>query len=493
MKKNFFLTIFILILIISLSVAIYLFLNKKNELENNSLDNSTYSGIFDSNSKNENPNDRLDTLKKKIALKGLLTKGDLYFENMEYTTALTQYLQVYKEVPNDRETNLKIGDIYYNLNKYDKAYEYYSNIKNYQNLDKTKAVLSLINSTYNGTGSLEKLYSEIDSIGLNKPENFYYKNSLICINDFSKCRANFQETFDKNTTSGTGSIYEDSKNLKTVNGAFINYYNFKIDDLTYKAALVAGAFYQNGTYLIALETAKSILKTNINYKPMLKIAAKSAYELGLYKEAKDYLIEYNKIESNDAEASYFLARIYEKLNDKILSSIHYNKAIKIGYPDLNDIRRRLIFIYFELNETEKMLSTFKDLIDSKDEKLNINDYNLAIYYNILNNELATALKYSEIAKLKYPDSELFYGYQSWIMLQSDNISDYQFKTIENNINKALEINDKSSMITMVKGIFEFKKENYDDAFITFKKAITLDKNNEYSETTKYWLEQIPKK
>ncbi|MDD3145424.1 MAG: hypothetical protein PHV23_04915 [Candidatus Gracilibacteria bacterium] len=492
MKKNLSITILIILIILSISAYGFYYFKNKTILENNGLLNSNYSPD-ELNSKEgiEKSAERLEILKKKIALKGLIAKGNLYFENLEYTTALTQYLQVYKEVPTDRETNLKIGDIYYSLNKYDKAYEHYNIIKNYQNLDKTKAVLSLINSTYTGSGSLEKLNSEIDTIGLSKEDNFYYKNSLICITDFSLCRANFQKVFDTNT--GTGEIFENSKNLKTVYDAFTNYYNFKIDDLTYKAALVAGAFYQNGTYFIALETSKSILATNENYKPILKIAAKSSYELGQYKEAKDFLIEYNKVDSNDYEASYFLARVYEKLNDKILSTIHYNKAIKLGYPDLNDIRRRLIFIYYELNDTEKMLSTFKELIDSNDKDLNINDYNLAIYYHILNDDLKTALKYSELAKIKFKDSELFYGYNSWIMLQSDNISKYQFTIIENNINKALEINDKSPMITMVKGILEFKQEKYNEAFDSFKKAISLDKNNEYTETTKYWLDQIPKK
>jgi len=440
-------------------------------------------------------NERLEVLKKKISLKWLIAKWNMYFDNMEYTTALSQYLQVYKQVPTDREVNLKIWDIYYTLNKYDEAYKYYKNIKTYQNLDKTKAVLSLINSTYNWTWSLENLNKEIDTIQLTKEDNFYYKNSLICISDFSKCRLWFQEYFDKqkNIPQTWSWVTEKSDYIKNVENAFTNYYNFQIDDLTYKAALVTGAFYQNWSHFIALETSKSILSQNQNYKPILKIAAKSAYELWLYKEAKDFLIEYNKIESTDPEASYFLARIYEKLNEKLLSVIHYNKAIKIWYSDLNDIRRRLIFIYYELNDNTKMLSTFKELIESKDKNLNINDYNLAIYYHILNDDLETALKYSDIAKLKYKDSELFYGYNSWIMLQKENLTDFQLNIIDNNIKKALEINKDSPMIVMVKWIFELKKQNYDEAEKTFKRAISLDRNNEYSETTRYFLEQIPKK
>lgn len=440
----------------------------------------------------EKANERLEVLKKKISLKWLITKADMYFENLEYTNALNEYLKVYEQVPNDREINLKIGNIYYDLFKFDEAYKYYSNIKNYQNLDKSKAVLSLISWNYSWSWSYEKIAKEIDTLWLSKEDNFYYKNSMTCIEDFSKCRLNFEQYFEKNQT-WTWEINESQKNIENIRNAFINYKNFQIDDLTYKAALVTWAFYQNWSYFISFETSKNILKENSNYKPILKIAAKSAYELWLYKESKDYLIEYNKIESDDAEASYFLARVYEKLNEKLLSVIHYNKALKIWYNDVNDIRRRLIFIYYALNDTNKMLETFKELIDSKDKNLTINDYNLAVYYHILNDDLENALKYSDLWKAKYSESELFYWYTWWIMLQNENIDEIKLKIVENNINKALEINDKSPMIVMVKWIYELKKENYDEAFIYFKKAISLDRNKEYSETTKYFLDKIPKK
>lgn len=440
----------------------------------------------------EKANERLEVLKKKISLKWLITKADMYFENLEYTNALNEYLKVYEQVPNDREINLKIGNIYYDLFKFDEAYKYYSNIKNYQNLDKSKAVLSLISWNYSWSWSYEEIAKEIDTLWLSKEDNFYYKNSMTCIEDFSKCRLNFEQYFEKNQT-WTWEINESQKNIENIRNAFINYKNFQIDDLTYKAALVTWAFYQNWSYFISFETSKNILKENSNYKPILKIAAKSAYELWLYKESKDYLIEYNKIESDDAEASYFLARVYEKLNEKLLSVIHYNKALKIWYNDVNDIRRRLIFIYYALNDTNKMLETFKELIDSKDKNLTINDYNLAVYYHILNDDLENALKYSDLWKAKYSESELFYWYTWWIMLQNENIDEIKLKIVENNINKALEINDKSPMIVMVKWIYELKKENYDEAFIYFKKAISLDRNKEYSETTKYFLDKIPKK
>jgi hypothetical protein len=46
------------------------------------------------------------------------------------------------------------------------------------------------------------------------------------------------------------------------------------------------------------------------------------------------------------------------------------------------------------------------------------------------------------------------------------------------------------MIVMVKWMLELKSENYDEAFIYFKRTISLDKTWEYEETAKVWLDKI---
>lgn len=450
----------------------------------------------------DSANDRLDTLRKRIELQWLITRWEMYFNNQEYTTALTQYLQVYNRIPNDNDTNLKIWDIYYNLKRFWRAYEFYSNIKNYPNLDRKKAIYSFLNtidSKKSWSWELNEINREIDSLWFIWQENFYYKNSTICINDFSLCRLNFEEYFNKfdKTNNEKLSWWEEIENLieelQNIKNAFLTYENFKIDDLWYKSALVTWAFYVNWFYKIALETSKNILEENKWYKPILKIAAKSAYELWEYIEARDFLIEHNKLESNDAEVSYFLWRVYENLNEKVLSIIHFNRAISNWYNDIADIQRRLIFIYFELNDTDKMLKAFQDLIDSNNKNLNINDYNLAIYFHIINWDLETALKYSNIAKNKYSNSELFYWYYSWIMLQEENISISQERLIENNIKKALEINEENPMILMVKWIQESKKWNFEEALKFFRRAMENDKTKEYSESTKYFVDETIKK
>ncbi|MDF1682803.1 MAG: hypothetical protein P1U46_03695 [Patescibacteria group bacterium] len=55
-----------------------------------------------------------------------------------------------------------------------------------------------------------------------------------------------------------------------------------------------------------------------------------------------------------------------------------------------------------------MLERFKNLIEIDDDSININDYNLAIYYQILNQDFELAKSYSNKAIQKFPDSEIFY-------------------------------------------------------------------------------------
>lgn len=434
-------------------------------------------------------NDKLDALRKKLELKWLITKWDMYFDEKEYITALSQYLKVYKEIPTDKEINLKIWNIYYKLKRFPKAYEYYSKIKDYISLDTKTTVYALINWLYNWETDLSYINKEIDSLKLDEQESFYYKNSLVCIDDFSKCRSNFEKYFQALQDSETEITFPDLARIKET---FVNYQNFQHEDLQYKSALVTWWFYTNWFYFIAFKTWQNILNEDENYKPIIKIVAKSAYELWDYNTAKEYMLKYNKLEANEADASYFLGRIYEKLGEKLLATVHLNKAQTLWYEDMADIKRRLIFVYYELWEIDKMLKTFKELIDLNIDTLTINDYNLAIYYHILNDDLITALKYCETAKSKFPESELFYWYEAWILLQNEYLGTEELDEIKKIIDVWFEINSKNPMIIMVKWIYELKTKNYTSAFLTFKNARLLDASKEYVESIDYWVSQIPK-
>lgn len=473
--------------IIGLIFVFFVFKSYQTKKDLNNL--MTNSGITaeekDSLINNRNKKDidaRIETLKKKIKLKWLISKANMYYNENEYMIALIEYQKVLKDIPNDEEINTKIWDIYYKIHKYKKANEHYQKIKNSHFLDKKKAIFSLINDKWVNQENIEYLNQEIDSFNITDEEKFYYKNSISCIIDYSLCRKNFQDYFENNEIK--------TEEMEIMKKSFKAFQNFKDNDLYYKAAFVTGWFFQNAFYYVTLKTSENILGQKNDYKPVIRMAAKSSYEIWDYISAKKYLNQIRETDYNDPEVSYFLARIYEKLNDKIPALVNYQKALKDWYKDIIDIRRRMIFIYFETKDNKKMLKEFDNLLIINSDKLNENDYKLAIYYNILENNFEKAEQYAKKAIEIFKNSEVFYWYLALIILQKENLDEIDLKTIKENIEKSKKISNKNPLILMIEWIYEAKLKNYNVSIIKLKSAYSMDKSWEYKEIINLWLEQI---
>lgn len=424
---------------------------------------------------------KIETLKKKMKLSWLITKANMYYDDNEYMNALMEYLEVLKEVPNDEETNLRVWEIYYKINNFKKANEYFTKIKNSSKLDNDKAIFSLINEKWVTKENLESLQEEINSFKISDEKKFYYTNSIVCITDYSLCRDHFQKYFDVNKNLET----EEMKKIKT---ALENFKNFKSTDLYYKAAFITWAFYENWFHYVALKTAENILEQKYDYKPIMELAAKSAYTIGNYEVAKKFLTDIKEQDLNNPDISYFLARVYEKTWNRVPALVNYQKALADGYKDEIDVKRRIIFIYFEGKEYKKMLKAFNDLLNTKSEELNATDYSLAIYYNIINDELSNAKIYTEIAMEKFKENAIFSWYLAWILLQKEELTEEETEIVKKN----LEIINKSpsnSLSLMVNWIYEFRTKNYNKAIILFKNAYSKDKSSEYREIINAWLQK----
>lgn len=451
--------------------------------------------------------DKVEALRKKLALRWLILKWDINLENWEYTSALVKYLQIHKEIPKDESTIQKLWDVYFNLKNFKQAYSYYSTIKKYDKLDKDRVVKTLFSFTTINDENIAYINNELDSLWLSEDQLFYYKNSITCVKDFSLCKLKFQEYFDEKIKQakiiewiwGTEKAHEFLE-LYNIEQALINYENFQIDDLLYKWALVSWAFFENWLYPIAIETAKILLKQKDDYKPLIKLIAKSYYELWNFIEAKLYLIEYNKLVKDDAEASYFLWVVYEKLHEYVLSNIHFKKALNIWHPEVLDINKRILFNYFELWEIGKMLEVMKTIINDYKDEVSVNDFNIAIYYHIVNDEIDTAKEFAELALEKFSDSPILNWYYWWILMEevNRNIQNTEnsqeneniYSEAEEYINKWLELDTNSPMLNLVKWKLEINKWESAKAFMYFKKTIAVDKNWDFWKIAAQELENI---
>ena len=455
--------------------------------------------------KAEEKKEKIANLRKKLALRWLIIKWDINLKNKEYTSALVKYLQIHKEIPNDQATIQKLWDVYFNMKKFKQAYWYYNEIKDYERLGRDKAAIALISSMILNEENILKINNELDTLWLSKDQLFYYKNSISCKTDFSLCKLNFQNYFNENikTKSWTWESIEkiQFEELYNIETALTNYENFQVDDLLYKWALVSWAFFENWLFPIAIETSKIVLEEKEDYKPLLKLIAKSYYELWNYIEAKLYLIKYNKlIKKDDPEASYFLWVVYERLHEYILSTIHFKKALKTWYENKLDVNKRILFNYYELWEIEKMLESFKIIINENKEDIISDDYNLAIYYNIVNEKMDDAKNYTIEALKKYPESEIFNWYMWWILMEEINskpeVEQLDWEEInlyieaEKYIDIGLELNPKNPMLTLVKWKLEMSKWDARKAFIYFKKTVSLDNSWDFWKIAKQELEGI---
>jgi|GEM_PF-1340968 len=84
-----------------------------------------------------------------------------------------------------------------------------------------------------------------------------------------------------------------------------------------------------------------------------------------------------------------------KLNEYILSNIFLNRAIELDYKPSINVKRRLIYNYFELGAMEKMLKEFESLVKNEKE-IEKEDIYLAIYYHIVYNKKDIALELTKL-------------------------------------------------------------------------------------------------
>ena len=431
--------------------------------------------------------EKINSLRKKLELKWLIIKWNIHLQNKEYTIALTKYLQVHKNIPNDESIIKKIWDSYFNLKMFHQAYKYYKKIKNYKYIDKKNLINSFLYSTTLTKDNINKIVMELRHLKLNEEDMFYYTNSFLCSENFNLCKENFQNYLKNDNKLNNKNII--SNDLKNINLALENYKNFNLEDTSYEDALITGAFFENWLYTIAIDSSLKILKEKPDYKPIIKIIAKSYFEIWDYIEAKNYLMKYHNFWEENAEISFFLWIVYEKMHEYILSSIHLKKAISLWYKLSLNAKKRLIYNYHELWEIEKMLSIFKNII--KENTITNEELSLAIFYNILNNKIEDALSFTKLALKKHPNDEIFYAYMWWIKLQENKIE--SINEAEKHIKKWFHINNKNPMINLIAWKLEEKKWNNELANTYYKRTITLDKNWEFWKIAEQDLDNLNKK
>lgn len=429
--------------------------------------------------------EKIERIKKRLALKWLIIEGDSYYRNDQLALALKKYLEFYKENPDDSLIHEKIWDTYFEMKKYASALNYYKKIEDPKEYIQKQMARSLFYTT--NVNSIEEriqLRNDLWDIWLNKEQYFYYTTSLACSGDFHECKLAFQEYFWPEAGEEPIVQFQDLKNIKT---AIENYRNFQIDQVYLKNAYIIGAWYGDKLYNLAIHLWEELLVEKPWYKPVLQIIAQSHFELWNYEASRDTLAKYYEEDDDDPAVTYMLGIINTKLREYVLANIYLQKTIKLWYTDSLLARRQLIFNLYTLENDESMLQEFTDLIE-QEESYQIEDLRLAIYYHILHGKYDTALKWSKLWQNKFPETADFYAYEWWILRE---LWDVEWA---DSILQAWLLIDESNPFLLINIAYnELEKENTSIALIYFKKIVRDFPVSEFALQAEKEIEKISEK
>lgn len=423
---------------------------------------------------------KIETIKKRLALKGLIIEGDSYYQNQQLPLALKKYLEFYKKNPSDPLILEKIASTYFEMKKFGSSVNYLEKMGNIPTSQKDLYAKSLIYSAdLSASGTL---LENLETYQYPAQDMFYYRTSVSCMQDFSQCKSQFQSYFTQFQATQSGAQL--SQELQTIQQAFENYKNFQLDDIALKNAYLIGAWYQNELYPVAIELGKQILQEKPGYKPVLKIIAQSYFELGQYEKARDTLWDFYELDGSDPSIAYMLWVVNEKLKEYVLANIYLSKSLELGYTPSIKVRRQMIHNFYLLENDASMLASFADMVE-KEESLEADDLGLAIYYHILHEKYDEAQAWSKKWQWLFPTDGDFYAYEGWILREQGDLTQAAHV-----LQKALSLDATNPFLFINLAYTALAGWNTGSAKVYFQKTISAASESEFAQQAKIELQSL---
>ncbi len=483
-KKSIYIYI-ILVVIILLLILVWIFLYWNNSKKINAINefetDSATVEKWDNNNEisKEYLKSKLNIIKNRTKIKDIISKWDNYFQNEQLWLAIIQYKIALNKNPNDYKLIEKIWDIFFTMKNFSEAKKYYLKLLKNDNFDNNKYILSIISSIdLNKKSNLSILKKEIEQNIQDKEKVFFYVNAIYCLEDFHQCKKNFDEKIimEKDALK-TEELIEIKNILKT-------YQDFGLVDLYYKNTLIIWTFMKLKLYPIAISLSKELLKEKDDYKAIIQIIAQSYFELWDYKNSYFYLKKYFELAPTDSNAAYMLWILNLELQEYILSNIFFNKASYLWYDNSLNIKRKIAYNYYMLNENDKMYKVFDDIIKTE-KQVTKDDLNIMINYTIENQKWDKTYEWTKIWIKLFPKEPLFYAYM-WKL---------EFDIWKNSlallyVKKWLNLDDDNQLLNYLLALINKKENKIDDAKIYFQKAYDANKTSSLAKQIEKELENL---
>lgn len=310
---------------------------------------------------------------------------------------------------------------------------------------------------------------------------FYYKKEYYKAASYLKVCYNFNsENIAFNFYYGKTLIFIDSDNafqylIKTID---------KIKESTFYLALL---YYKNKNYIKAIQYFKKVPEYILNkeicknlYSLCYSNIGNEFYFVSNYKEAKSFFIKAVKINKMNYSAHFQIGSIYLIEEDFNNAKKHFEFLYK-RFKKSESIKISLSYIYFNLNELEKLEKILKEIkVDKFSPEIDIYELKKILAYILYQRR-----KYNEAIPLfiqlynkkRYDENILFY-------LAQARFKTGNFKKVENIYNLIFDITRKNIFINNSYLLFLIHQKDFKKAE---EKAIYFINNNVYNEKTILYL------
>lgn len=413
--------------------------------------------------------EKIQQLKRRLNFRSIIRKWDFYsIKNMK-ETALQYYLNAYKKLSNDHIIEKKIGDTYFELKNFYKAYEYYSKIPSWEMDDKMKEKL-FQTLLYTGNKNMRDEYNKIKA---SKDIKEYYDKVLVCYTWIVNCL--------KEVKLYTGS----SDKINWLKNDILTFEKIENTDSNSKYAIMAWDFMKNKDYLATVLIWQETLTKRPNYSSLLKLVWFARYELWDYKKSNEYLQRYYQIEPKDVTVTYVLGIINFYLENYISSNLYFNAAVLNWYSPKTELQKRLAYNYYIIGDKKNMLKVFRYILDEEDTTQE--DYSVALYTAIEEKEYSKAMLRANKWIIRFPQSDMIYAFRGWLYsLRGEEINAL------NDLNLAVWMNKTNAVALYNLWLMAYKKQDYTAAKKYFNNTIDADKNWTFWDKAKQNIKDIKK-
>ena len=404
-----------------------------------------------------------------IAKQKILTrKWDFYAFKNDYKAALRAYELAWK-LSKKRDTIVakKIATLYFEKKLFANAKQYYqkTDIISLPTKDKIQYVQAL---QYTDTKNIKK---ELANLGLPDYLYAYYLLSETCISESIRCDEAIRSyRFD----------YEPGLRLQN---ALSTYSQLGMDDIIYRQALVASAFYKNGDYKALAHVGESILRTRPDYQAILKLTGYAHFEMRNFDRSLELLEKYKEKDAYDTQIDYIMGLIYAQKEDYVTSNLYLNNAV-LGWFEPKDIaERKLAYNYYLLGLEKNMIQVLHHLLQS--QNATEEDFTNAIYLALEFGDIRKAGMWLQRWIAQHPESAHILALSGWHQKLKGNIT-----LAQQQLETSIDLDRKNVLGYLQLGIIAYDMWDFELAYDHLNKVSLLDPNGIFSIQVDEYIHKI---